>query len=71
MKNLQTLFKRIIDKTEFVKFVAHEFNLSYAGTRANWFSSWQIPEQHQERVQHLMINWIKAEMKKTSKLLNK
>ena len=69
INNIQVLYSRINDKKKFIELVANDFNKSFTGLHTNWFSSWKIPQENQERLHTLLINFLKQEIKLNEKLI--
>ena len=70
MENIKKLWARVINKPMVVEILAREYGLSESSVRTNWFSSWAIPEQYQNRVHEVLVNMIKSEINISKGLIN-
>jgi hypothetical protein len=60
IENIQKLWKKLDNKTEFIKLVAEDLDRSPNTLHNHWFARfWQVPEEHQPRVVELLQNTIK------------
>lgn len=69
MSNIQDLYNRVHDKKGFLQELSKRVDRSEKTIQTTWMSEGRIPDHFEEVTHTLLINWLKAQIQGTNRMI--